>query len=567
MDELTDDAEEDARQAATQDLQAAESDEAKLQGESETAERRASQLRAAADALAGVATKDPKVTELDIDISLLTKERVAPETISVSRVGLKGKLEHVPCEEVEDAALENLLARRLPRVEVVEPTEKLPDDVSAAQLEQGPSSFMRGIFLYAGIEQSEWDWIFNQDARSQMRLEKASKQLNETLRASWSQGKQLTFRLAHDSKRSKITLGIEDPSVSSTFTKPSQRSSGFAHFFALKTILHALQNEAPASSYIWLFDEPGIHLHPDGQRDLIQVMETLSETNQVLYTTHSIFLANQNFPARHRLLTRTESGTKLDAKPFLSRWRTALDALGLSLAGTVLFAPHVLLVEGDSDAIYVTAMLRRLIASNLLDLDLNRFAAIPTGDASNTGALVRILADDGAPTALRPQLGVLVDGDKGGKDRLKSVKKLLEKQKIPSKELTLKTTTEDHLPAAKRLYFAAVVAYLREVASLTTAQEDELTTSFATRFGDSDATTGLADWTRTKAREIAGLEEKPSSVGIARAYASLLDDLPVDQLAAKDLMRAKKLAEWITTEIKVPGRTLAEDRILESLDE
>src|SRR4029079_1355856 len=115
-----------------------------------------------------------------------------------------------------------------------------------------------------------------------------------------------------------------------------------------KTVLHAMQNESPASSYIWMFDEPGIHLHPDGQRDLIQVLETLSQANQVLYTTHSIFLANQNYPTRHRLLMRNKAGTELDSKPFVSRWRTALAALGFSLAGTVLFAPHVLLVEGDS---------------------------------------------------------------------------------------------------------------------------------------------------------------------------------------------------------------------------
>jgi predicted ATP-dependent endonuclease of OLD family len=288
---------------------------------------------------------------------------------------------------------------------------------------------MRGIFLYAGITEDDWDWIFTQDPHSRMRLETASEKLNETLRESWSQGSHLTFQLAHDSKRSRIALEIKDPSVSTRFTKPSQRSGGFTHFFALKTVLHAMQCESPASSYLRLFDEPGIHLHPDGQRDLIQVMETLSETNQALYTTHSIFLANQNYPTRHRLLLRTKAGTELDSKPYVSRWRTALAALGFSLAGTVLFAPHVLLVEGDSDAIYVTAILRRLIADGHLDLDLNRFSVIPTGDSANTGALIRILTD-GIPASARPTLGLLVDGDKGGKERLKAVKSLIKEHRI-----------------------------------------------------------------------------------------------------------------------------------------
>ena len=113
--------------------------------------------------------------------------------------------------------------------------------------------------------------------------------------------------------------------------RASRRSSGFTHFFALKTILHAYEMESPASAFIWLFDEPGVFLHPDGQHDLVQVMETLAQSNQVLYTTHSIFMANKNFPSRHRLVIKAMSGTKLDGKPFRSRWRPAIEALGMSL--------------------------------------------------------------------------------------------------------------------------------------------------------------------------------------------------------------------------------------------
>lgn len=331
-------------------------------------------------------------------------------------------------------------------------------------------------------------------------------------------------------------------------------------------VLHAMQCESPASSYLWLFDEPGIHLHPDGQRDLIQVMETLSETNQVLYTTHSIFLANQNYPTRHRLLMRTKAGTDLDSKPYVSRWRTALAALGFSLAGTVLFAPHVLLVEGDSDAIYVTAILRRLIADGHLDLDLNRFSVIPTGDSANTGALIRILTD-GIPASTRPTLGLLVDGDKGGKARLKAVKSLIKEHRIAAKEFSpANTTTEDHLPAAKRLYLEAVVGYLTDLCNLGSHKQEELRASFASRFGDSEPV-GLAEWTREEAKEIAGLEEKPSPVGIARAYAEQLEELEVGELKPREASRAKKLAQWIGEEIKVPIQTLAQDRILESGEE
>lgn len=566
VDELPEGAEESARAEAESELQAAQADEKAADEQQKKALRAARRERAAADALARLASGDRLARELDLPMADLTKAREAPDQIVVERIGLKGRLEIEPCEDIEAAAVEEFVKARLPRVELVQPDDHLPDDVSASQLRGDQSAFMRGIFLYAGITEDEWDWIFTQDSRSRMRLETASEKLNETLRASWSQGSHLTFQLAHDSKRSRIALEIKDPSVSTRFTKPSQRSGGFTHFFALKTVLHAMQCESPASSYVWLFDEPGIHLHPDGQRDLIQVMETLSETNQVLYTTHSIFLANQNYPTRHRLLMRTKAGTELDSKPYVSRWRTALAALGFSLAGTVLFAPHVLLVEGDSDAIYVTAILRRLIADGHLDLDLNRFSVIPTGDSANTGALIRILTD-GIPASARPTLGLLVDGDKGGKARLKAAKSLIKEHRIAAKELSpANTTTEDHLPAAKRLYLEAVVGYLTDLCNLGSHKQEELRTSFAARFGDSEPS-GLAEWTREEAKEIAGLEEKPSPVGIARAYAEQLEELEVGELKPRETSRAKKLAQWIGEEIEVPIQTLAQDQILESSEE
>jgi predicted ATP-dependent endonuclease of OLD family len=559
LNELPEGTEEAVRQEAEQDLSAAQNEVSQAKSESEEQTSKANRLRAAADAIARIEAKDHAALERDLPIAELRKPRKTPETLAASRTGLEGKLLADIPDDLEDTAVETFLEQHLPQVEMVEPIDKLPDDVSLTQLEQPGFAFMRGIFLYAGLRPEEWNSIFTQDSRSAMRLEQASEKLNETLRASWSQGKELTFRLAHDSKRSRINLEIKDPAVATTFTKPSRRSSGFTHFFALKTVLHALQSESPRSSYLWVFDEPGIHLHPDGQRDLIQVMETLGKTNQVLYTTHSIFLVNQNYPTRHRLLVRAKGGTVLDAKPFLSRWRTTLDALGLSLAGTVLFAPHVLLVEGDSDGIFVAAILRRLIADGRLEIDLNRFAAISTGDASNTGILIRLLTD-GAPGASRPRVGVLVDGDAGGNNRLKAIQSLLTERDIQTKQLSDGTTLEDHLPAAPRLYLEAVATYLEQMADLDDKGLDTLRVSFDERFGGQDSVQGLVEWTRGEAAAIAGLEGKPSSVGIARAYAAILQEA---ELNAKDVQKATRLGKWIAEHLYLPQQTLDQETIFE----
>ena len=154
-----------------------------------------------------------------------------------------------------------------------------------------------------------------------------------------------------------IQLLIEDPSVSGRFVKPSQRSEGFSAFFTMSMRLLARTSASPSSSYIFLFDEPGTALHPAGQVNLLRVFERLSESNQIVYSTHSLFMINHNRPYRNRVISKGAAGTVIDQKPFLKNWRAVRDSLGLILAGTFFIADRTLLVEGESDAMYIGALL------------------------------------------------------------------------------------------------------------------------------------------------------------------------------------------------------------------
>ncbi len=299
----------------------------------------------------------------------------------------------------------------MPRVELIKARDNVPDATTLAALKTEDQEFMRGIFYYAGLDEDEFSGLFTQTDATLMRLENASEELNTTLRANWSQGADLQFRLVHDSKTDNIVLRIKDPSVSERLVRASQRSSGFTHFFTLKTVLNSRQKEHPANSYIFLFDEPGIYLHPSGQYDLLQVLEAIGCQNQLVYSTHSLFMLNKTFPGRHRLILKTNDGTKIDGKPYVGRWASALEALGLSLTGTILFAQYILMTEGDSDPMYLPAVLQKLVALNEADIDLNAFSVISTETSRNTDALIRILSEGNPP----PKLAVLVDGDEGGK--------------------------------------------------------------------------------------------------------------------------------------------------------
>ncbi len=329
--------------------------------------------------------------------------------LTVKRVGVKGILEVMHPAHIYQAT-KQLIQSMVPRFELINPVDKLSDSVTIEELSPGLNDFMRGIFYYAGLDPDTSGALFEQNDHTLRRLDQASKKLDQTLRETWSQGRNLGFKLIHDSKNKRIDLVIEDPAVKSRFARASRRSSGFTHYFALKTILYARRRGRESGSYVLLFDEPGIYLHPSGQYDLLQVLETLAREGQLIYVTHSLFMINRTFPTRHRLMTKSEEGTMLDGKPYVGRWQSVLGALGMTLTGTILFSNYVVLTEGDSDPIYLYAMLQKGVLAGSCRVDLNAVSFLSTGESKNADVLIRIFLE----TNPRPTLGVLIDGDIGG---------------------------------------------------------------------------------------------------------------------------------------------------------
>lgn len=519
--------------------------------------KRASDLRSAAEAAALAASGELRFAkDAGPPKPTLPKLTDIPETITLGRIGVDAELALIEPESFVGAEVEDYIRQQLPRVELFEPKERLPDVATAESITEVGNDFMRGIFLYAELVPEEWEGIFTQNDATMMRLDVANEKLNQTLRESWSQGKDLRFKVQHH--EGEIDLLIHDPAVEKTYVRASRRSAGFTHFFALKTMLYAREKETGASSFIWLFDDPGIYLHPEGQHDLLQVLETLAQANQIVYSTHSIFLINKNFPTRHRLLKKGKKGTVIDQKPYTSQWRSAIDALGLSFPGTFLFASKVLLVEGDSDPILLNADMQKLIEIGELTFDINPLSIIATGESKHADALVRILLD----SAMKPEIALLFDGDKGGLARLKNLKKLVEAKSLPTHELTKDTTTEDHV-LAPELYRDATIRYLSRIAEDGDKIREKLEASYADRF-TSGAPKGLAEWARSQGEAVLG--EEPSVVGIAREYAALLADAkPAGLPKPSARKRATELAAKIAEMAKLAPQTVEQQQIIEEL--
>lgn len=342
-----------------------------------------------------------------------------PESISFKKVVSAGSVTLQPdnfLQKVPEA--QAYLVKRVPRVELFAPVDQLMDVVTLPQLEDATQEFMQGIFRYAKI----WDehkGLFKQDPASSRRLERASEEFTKRIRTEWKQGENLTFRFQHAGQNgNQIELLIRDPAVSERYVRPSERSAGFSAFFAMSMRLLARTEANPANKYIFLFDEPGTALHPAGQVNLQRVFERLSKQDQIVYATHSLFMVNHNRPERNRVVSKDSGGTKVDQKPYLRNWRAVRDSLGLILAGNFFIADTTLLVEGESDAMYVGALLAAFDRAELTDIDLNLFSVQWPGNSRDFEPMARLMLEEGRHVV------AMMDGDRAGNELRKDIEKL-----------------------------------------------------------------------------------------------------------------------------------------------
>ena len=69
------------------------------------------------------------------------------------------------------------------------------------------------------------------------------------------------------------------------------RSKGFTWFVSFLVWFKKLQEDKDKNIII-LLDEPGLNLHAAAQNDLLKFIKDLSQTYQVIYTTHSPFMVD-----------------------------------------------------------------------------------------------------------------------------------------------------------------------------------------------------------------------------------------------------------------------------------
>ncbi len=178
----------------------------------------------------------------------------------------------------------------------------------------------------------------------------ASSYLSKQFRDLWTQ-KEIDFDIEIDG--TTLNFFAKDKAVGMP-VRLNRRSNGFRwHVSFAWKFTHASQGQYKGC--ILLLEEPGIHLHYSGQRDLLEVFQRLSKSNTILYTTHLASMVDPAYPERVRIVeTRDNHATVKKGVVSSQRAPMAVIELSLGLTGDMsglLGTRQILIVEGGDDAL------------------------------------------------------------------------------------------------------------------------------------------------------------------------------------------------------------------------
>jgi predicted ATP-dependent endonuclease of OLD family len=163
-----------------------------------------------------------------------------------------------------------------------------------------------------------------------------------------------------------------------------ERSKGFQWFFSFD-LMFMNESSGTFKNCVILLDEPGLHLHPNAQKDLIRRMEEYAKCNTLIYTSHLPMLLDLDRPESIRVLRETENGTIVTSN-FMEcqpEEKQVLEAgLGFNTISSYLVAAENLIVQSLDDywiLFELTRLTRRL---QLPSIDEDVFL-IPAGTAQN----------------------------------------------------------------------------------------------------------------------------------------------------------------------------------------
>lgn len=330
-----------------------------------------------------------------------------------------------------------------------------------------------GLFELAGTDLGE---LISEEGyeNSKAKLEAIGLTITQQVFEYWRQNRELAveFDVKADPKdqppfNSGKNLYIRVKNLRHGVTVPfDQRSKGFIWFFSFMVWFSAVENRASThKKLVLLLDEPGLNLHALAQADLLSYIEKLSETRQLLYTTHSPFMVEPGKLEKVRVVEdRVPEGTTVTGDLGSSSEESLFPlqaALGYSIAQNLFIAKRNVLVEGPADFLllqHMSSVLEQMQRTGLTD-----GVFVPVGGLDKLATFIALLG------ANKLSIVVLHDRAAAPDQRLEDVvrQKLIERKRVLDfsmfrKPDGLETDIEDLFP--EQLYVEAFnCAYAKEL--------------------------------------------------------------------------------------------------------
>lgn len=331
----------------------------------------------------------------------------------------EGKIENLIDNERDKYLADKVQEEILQNIKILfwkyeEKEHYLPEKIPVADFVAEPSNYpgVNCMFAITGWKESEYQnnlIDFDPTTKGQL-LRKTEDTVNELIRKHWSTHKELTIKLSFDGEY--LDIKLSEPGHE---TPPNFRSDGFKWFLAF--LLFFKKHASTLSGHVLLIDEPGGFLHPQGQKDVLKELTTLSEDNQIIYTTHQTFLINKNLPDSVRVIKREKRGRGQDAydsrvhslndKKHILTDKLLRESLGFLVSDISPVNELNILVEGEFDR-------ELLIEVNSIFklLDLNEVSVIGCSRASNIQKYASLYKSNGL------EVVGMYDSDSSGRSAL-----------------------------------------------------------------------------------------------------------------------------------------------------
>lgn len=235
---------------------------------------------------------------------------------------------------------------------------------------------------------------------------------------------EIKMDISFDAQSIKFFILTEDKAMSF-----SERSNGLKWFFSL--YIDVLAKIDPDRPTFYLLDEPGVYLHVNAQRGLLELFDELCrQGGQVLYSTHSPSMLKTEDTSNVRAVQKSLDGMSHifnsiyhpgldgDKASKLETLSPLINFIGMEMKYNLspLSGKKNLIVEGYTDYLYITAMLNYLnIAED------KRPAIIPSSGVDNIIHIASILSGWGC------EFSILVDFDGHGYQAAINIQKKLKR--------------------------------------------------------------------------------------------------------------------------------------------